>query len=140
MSLRRRIRTAGLAIVAAAAILLGTSGLQSAAQQVPGSRQPGTVTPGATAVFIANQPTVQAQQAGEWRVSVPDGISLRDGVAFTFDGPAFLQVGHRYTIRWGSGVEGRYTIERLSKGWALARTPSSRLWINTAQAATIEEN
>jgi len=130
-----------LACVVAPVVFLATARLLDSApqQQVPGNLQPGTIAPGATAVHVANQPTVQAVQSGEWRVSVPGGVTINKGGSFTFEGPDFLEVGKRYTIRWGAGLTGSYTIVQLSRGWALVRSGTSRLWINTALAVAIEE-
>ncbi len=137
----RRWSILALGCVLAGVVFLSTAGpLRSAPQQqVPGSLQPGTVAPGATAVQVVNQPTVQAVQSGEWRVSVPAGVTLNKGGTFTFEGPDFLEVGKRYTIRWGAGLTGTYTIMQTSRGWALVRSGASRMWINTALAVAIEE-
>jgi hypothetical protein len=122
-------------------VVLSNGGLLHSAppQQVPGNLQPGTIAPGATAVQVVNQPTVQAQQSGEWRVSVPGGVTINKGGSLTFEGPEFLEVGKRYSIRWGAGLTGSYTIVQVSRGWALVRSGPNRLWINTALAVAIEE-
>ena len=127
--------------VLATVVILANAGLLHSAtqQQVPGNLQPGTIAPGATAVQVVNQPTVTAVQSGEWRVSVPGGVTLNRGGTLTFEGPDFLEVGKRYTIKWGAGLTGSYTIERVNRGWALVRSGTSRLWINTALAVAIEE-
>jgi hypothetical protein len=139
MSARRSPVVVAGSILAAVALLSSAAILHSAPQQVPGNLQPGTITPGSTAVQVVNQPTVQAQQVGEWRVSVPGGVTINKGGGFTFEGPDFLEVGKRYTIRWDAGVAGSYTIVQVSRGWALVRTSGSRLWVNTALAVAIEE-
>jgi hypothetical protein len=129
-----------LGFVLAGIVVLANAGLlHSAQQQVPGNLQPGTIAPGATAIQVVNQPTVHAQQSGEWRVSVPGGVTINKGGTFTFEGPEFLEVGKRYSIRWGAGLTGSYTIVQVSRGWALVRSGANRLWINTALAVAIEE-
>jgi hypothetical protein len=135
--------------VLAAVPLLANAGLLRSApqQQVPGNLQPGTVAPGATAVQVvnqpsvqvANQPTVAAVQSGEWRVGVTGGVNLNKGAAVNIDGPDFLEIGKRYTIRWGAGLTGSYTIVQLTRGWALVRSGPARMWVNTALAVAIEE-
>jgi len=121
--------------------------LHSAQQQVPGNAVPGTIAPGAASVQVVNQPAVQvvnqpmvtAVQSGEWRVSVPAGVSLSKGAAMSIDAPDFLEPGKRYTIRWATGLTGSYTIVQVSRGWALVRSAPGRLWINAALAVAIEE-
>ena len=111
----------------------------AAQQQVPGNLVPGTIAPGSAAVQVVNQPTVQAVQAGEWRVSVPGGVTLNSGGTLSFEGPDFIEVGKRYTMRWGAGLTGTYTVVQVTRGWALVRTGTSRMWVNTALAVAIEE-
>ena len=111
----------------------------AAQQQAPGALVPGTIAPGSAAVQVVNQPTVQAVQAGEWRVSVPGGVTLNAGGTLAFQGPEFVEVGRRYTMRWGAGLTGTYTVEAVTRGWALVRTGPSRMWVNTALAVAIEE-
>jgi hypothetical protein len=139
----------GLGGVLAGIVIVSTAGLLHSApqQQAQGTRVPGTIAPGATAVQVvnqpavqvANQPTVTAVQSGEWRMSVPAGVTLAKGAAVNIDGPDFLEPGKRYSIRWGAGLTGSYTIVQLSRGWALVRSGPNRLWINTALAVAIEE-
>ncbi len=111
----------------------------SAQQQVPVTVVPGTIAPGSAAVQVVNQPTVQAVQAGEWLVSVPGGVTLNKGGTFSFEGPDFLEVGKRYTMRWDAGLTGTYTVAQVTRGWALVRSGPNRLWVNTALAVAIEE-
>ena len=111
----------------------------SAQQQVPGALAPGTAAPGSAPVQVVNQPTVRAVQSGEWRVIVPDGVVLNKGGTLSFEGPDFVEVGKRYTMRWGSGLTGTYSVVQVTRGWALVRSGPTRLWVNTALAVAIEE-
>jgi hypothetical protein len=148
MSARRRsLLVFGSILVAV--VVVSTAGLLHSApqQQAQGTLVPGTIAPGATAVQVvnqpgvqvANQPTVTAVQSGEWRMSVPAGVTLAKGAAVNIDGPDFLEPGKRYTVRWGAGLTGSYTVVQVSRGWALVRSGPGRLWINTALAVAIEE-
>jgi hypothetical protein len=139
----RRWSVVAIGLALAAIVFASSAGLlHSAPQDVPGKFTAGAAPvqvvnqPG---VQVTNQPTVQAAQSGEWRVSVPAGIGLAKGAAVGFDGPDFLEPGKRYTVRWGAGLTGSYTIVQVSRGWALVRSGPGRLWINTALAVAIEE-
>jgi hypothetical protein len=123
-------------VLAAVVPLAAVPLLRSAPQQVPG-----LPTPGSAAVQVVNQPTVQAVQTGEWRVTVPGtvAVALARGTALAAETPDFLEAGHRYIIRWGTGLTGTYTVVQASRGWALVRSGNSRLWVNAAMAVEIEE-
>lgn len=136
-------RIAGVGVVLTAMVFVLGAGLpHTAAQDVPGKLTSGAAPvqvvnqPG---VQVTNQPTVQAAQSGVWRVSVPAGLSLAKDAAVGLDAPDFLEPGKRYTIRWGAGQTGSYTIVQVSRGWALVRSGPGRMWINTALAIAIEE-
>jgi len=132
---RWHIIAVGLAL--AFVVVMASAGpLHSAPQQIPG-----LATAGSAPVQITNQPTVQAAQAGEWRVTVPGnvGVTLARGAVVSFEAPPFIEANHKYVIRWGAGLTGTYTVLEINHGWALVRAGSSRLWVNTALAVAIED-
>ena len=110
-------------------------------QSAPPQQVPGMIVPGSASVQVTNQPTVQAVQSGAWKVSVPDGVTatLPRGTNVGFDAPDFLEVNHKYIMRWGAGLTGTYTVQQIHRGWALVSSGNSRLWVNTALAIAIEE-
>ncbi len=134
-----------LGIALAGALALASAGSRTSAQQ----QVPGFATQGAASVQVVNQPSVQvvnqpsvlASQQGDWRVSVPGGVTaaLAKGTSLGLDGPDFLEAGRKYKFQWGGGQTGVYAVTQVSRGWALVRTGPTRLWINTALAIGIEE-
>ena len=132
---RRPIVALG-SVLTAVLVLATATALRSAPQQIPG-----LATSGSAPVQVVNQPTVQAVQAGDWRVAVPGNVSvtLSHAAVTSFEAPPFIEANHKYIIRWGAGLTGTYTVIEVNHGWALVRSGSSRLWVNTALAVAIED-
>ena len=88
-------------------------------------------------VSITNEPTVNAQQAGVWKVS------LADQPIFGSPTPEFLVVGVTYAFTWpGAERTDGYRILVLGQnGWVGAQPleAGAARWLNTSLAMTIEE-
>ncbi len=102
-------------------------------------RIPGAQAEGSAPVAVVNQPVVRAEQAGDWRVRVPDGVVLAAGTAVSLDGPSFLRTGRRYTVKWGPAQVETCTVLETARGWARVYSPSGARWINLSLATSIEE-
>ena len=87
-------------------------------------------------VSITNEPTVQAQQAGMWEVT------LADQVALVIPTPEFIVVGQTYRFTWsGSDAARTYQVLALAENGWVAAAPvvgGDRLWLNTSLATSIE--
>src|SRR5262245_5072174 len=91
-------------------ISLVTIGLVAQVQPVPG---PGTgVVTVVGAVNVANTPSVNAVQSGEWKVSLASSPTV------VLTPPEFLHLRGRYHIVWSSGQEQTISVLQIgSGGW-----------------------
>ncbi len=121
------LATVALAIGTAA--VLGASQLRRGTQQSQPDFETGTVT-----VTIANEPTVMAQQAGPWTVS------LADQPLPIWTAPAFLQAGTTYIFNWPGGESEEHRVLAVgSTGWLRVDTEDNRAkWLNASVAVSIE--
>lgn len=121
------------------AVVVGVAGVcvalsaRQATQQVPG---PGTgIVAVRGVVEIANVPSVNAVQQGDWRVI----SSIATMPPVTVAAAEFLRRGGRYTIVWTAGERETVTIEQIAAGgWVRVASGRAR-WINLASARTVEE-
>jgi hypothetical protein len=117
-------------------ISLVTIGLFAQVQPVPG---PGTgVVTVVGTVNVANTPSVNAVQSGEWKVSVANAPSV------VLAPPEFLHLRGRYHIVWSSGQEETISVMQIGSGgwgsWVKGQTTDGRVrWINVAAAASVQE-
>ena len=100
----------------------------------PGS---GVVTV-AGSVNVANTPSVNAAQMGDWKVT------LANTPAVLLTPPEFLRPRSRYDIAWAGGQRETITVLQIGSGgwgsWARVQTSTGRTrWINVAAAASVEE-
>jgi hypothetical protein len=117
-------------------ISLVTIGLFAQVQPVPGFGT-GVVTV-VGAVNVANTPSVNAVQSGEWKVSLANPATV------VLAAPEFLRLRGRYDIVWSSGQKDTVTVLQIGSGgsgaWIKAQTSDGRVrWINVAAAASVEE-
>ena len=122
------IATTGILVVAlAGGVVLG----QPTSQPV---FTPGTVEV-VGSVSITNVPTVEAQQAGDWEVSLSDPVEL------VMPTPGFLRVGESYAFSWpGSDAAQTYRVLQIAgNGWVAAApaTGGDSLWLNTSLVRSI---
>ena len=118
-----------------AACVLGAAGLawSGAAAQAPPQASPGTgVVTIAGTVEVANTPSVNAGQLGEWKVAVANTPSV------TTPPPDFLRAGGRYDVTWANGDAERVVLEQIGRdGWVRVQAPDGTRWINVAAARSL---
>jgi hypothetical protein len=94
------------------------------------------------AVEVANSPTVEALQAGQWTVALaqPADVRLAGTSRIAFALPGIVQARGRYAIVWSGGERETITAEQLgTDGWLRTATDGRPRWINLAMARSIEE-
>ena len=122
-----------LSFAAAAALWVVVSAQQQEMKPKPG---PGSgITNVVGEVAITNAPSVQAAQAGEWRVSVENVPGVR---VTEFPSPGFLRSGLRYEITWADGATEAVQVEKSAgNGWI--EVERGRRWVNVTTARSIRE-
>lgn len=122
-----------MSIVTAAVLWVAVSAQQQEMKPRPG---PGSgITTVVGEVAITNAPTVQAAQAGEWRVSVQNVPGVR---VTEFPSPGFLRTGVRYEITWPDGATDTVQVEKSAgNGWI--EVDRGRAWVNVSSARSIRE-
>lgn len=89
-------------------------------------------------VSVANTPSVNAAQAGDWRVT------LANTPAVLLTPPQFLRPRGHYDVVWSSGQRETIAVLQIGNGgwggWVRVETTDGRTrWINVAAAASVEE-
>jgi hypothetical protein len=122
-----------LSIAAAAVLWVAVSAQQQEMKPKPG---PGSgITNVVGEVAITNTPTVQANQAGPWQVSVENVPGVR---VTEFPSPGFLRSGVRYEITWAEGATETVQVEKSAgNGWI--EVERGRRWVNVTTARSIAE-
>jgi hypothetical protein len=122
-----------LSIAAAGMLWVAVSAQQQEMKSKPG---PGSgITTVVGEVAITNAPTVQAAQAGEWRVNVENVPGVR---VTEFPSPGFLRSGLRYEITWADGATETVQVEKSAgNGWI--EVERGRRWVNVTTARSIRE-
>ena len=129
-----RVCLAGAIVVAVS--LMSVAVFAQLVQPVPGPGS-GIVTVAGT-VSVANTPSVNAAQTGEWKVT------LAHTPAVLLTPPEFLRPRGRYDVVWASGQRESITVLQIGSGgwggWAKVQTTNGHTrWINVAGAASVEE-
>ena len=121
------------AIGLVAGVAVGANQLRTANQPGQPDFETGPVTVTGD-VTIANQPTVQAQQAGDWIISLAD----RRVVVWTT--PEFLQAGLTYTFNWPGGESEEHEVLAVgNNGWVRVDAGEGRAkWLNTSIAVSVD--
>ena len=122
-----------MSIAAAVALYAGVAAQQQEMKPRPG---PGSgITTVVGEVAITNSPTVQAAQAGNWRVSVENVPGVR---VTEFPSPGFLRSGQHYDITWADGATETVQVEKSAgNGWI--EVERGRRWVNVTTARSIRE-
>ena len=122
-----------VSIAAAVALYTGVAAQQQEMKPRPG---PGSgITTVVGEVAITNTPTVQAAQAGDWRVSVENVPGVR---VTEFPSPGFLRSGLRYDVTWADGATETVQVEKSAgNGWI--EVERGRRWVNLTTARSIAE-
>jgi hypothetical protein len=114
----------------------------AAQQEVRPTPGPGSGTMKVTgSVEVSNTPTVEALQAGAWRVTLGEtaDVRLAAPARVSIHPPGFLRVGGRYTITWPGGEREGCAIEQIgAEGWVRTTAEGRQRWINVAMARSID--
>jgi hypothetical protein len=102
-------------------------------------------TPG---VLVTNEPTVQAQQMGDWtvRLSAEQSrdlmVRLSDAQVARLTMPGFVEAGVTYTFVWPDGsAESHLVVAVANSGWVQVEGERGALrWVNASAARSIESS
>lgn len=130
-----------------AGTIIGASAWAGAAQQTqPTMPGPGTGVVTVTGdVRIANRPSVEATQQGEWKVAVANTapVTVTNTPTVSLAMPFTLRKGARYEIVWSAGERETVTIgDAGASAWVLAEPTGQlpgRRWLNLNQVRSISE-
>jgi hypothetical protein len=142
-SLKREVimRTTIMAgVLMGAAALWWARSLEGQVQPVPGPGS-GIVTVQGQ-VDIGRLPTVDARQAGSWRVTLDQAADVRvtNAPTVAMAPLPFFKVGSRYEVTWAAGERETIAIAQLGTGgWIRTTVEGRQRWINLSGARAIEE-
>jgi hypothetical protein len=109
-------------------------------QRVPGPGS-GVVTVEGT-VDIGNTPTVNASQAGAWKMSVANVPDVRvvNTATVALAPPDFIKTGRRYAITWSSSEREVVAVSQVTAGgWVRVQGSVQPRWINLSLARAVED-
>ena len=132
-----RIRVTTALVAAGVLAWVGVAAQPTQPRPGPGS---GVVTVEGS-VIVANIPTVQAMQLGDWKVTVANAPDVRVANAPTVHvaGPAFLKVEGRYELVWSTGDRETVVVRQLGQGgWIRVDGATGReRWVNLTTARSV---
>ena len=98
---------------------------------------PGVVTVTGT-VAVGNTPSVNATQAGEWKVAVANApeVHVANTPSVAVAAPEFLKQKRSYELTWPDGAREVIVVEQIGRdGWV--RVGDER-WVNLALARSLQ--